>query len=193
MSQAAKDPFFEAERYKLAARAIIGEDGVKRVEKRPIQKSARMIHPSGDVVWVPLYAGPSQLAENDPYKMATVFAKQRLGFLFLNRCPQMEGYETQRHLPASLRGRKPCEAGAKGGPISDADPCKCALEVSAIRRGIQSAAMEKINNNEATRAARDAAATQVEMLAETKKQNALLVDLATKNADKPQRNKGNGE
>ena len=189
MSQAPADPFFPAEKYKLAARTIVGDDGVKRTEKRPIQKSARMVNPAGHVVWVPLFAGPSQTAENDPYKMATVYSKQKLGFLFLNRCPQFEGYDTQRHLPDAVRGRKPCSAGSKGGEISDADPCKCVLETAVARHARQAVAMDKINTNSATRAAEQAAANQAEMLAETRKQNALLAEVVTASVTKPARGK----
>lgn len=179
MSQAPADPFFPAEKYKQAARPVIGDDGKRRIEKRPIQKSARAVHPDGHITWLVLYAGPAQTAENDPYKMAITYSKQRAGFLFLNRCPQMEGYETQRHLPDSVRGRKPCSEGSNGGPISDASPCSCVIDTIKARSTVQKAATDKINANAGDAAAKRAEALALESLAETKKQNALLIDLAT--------------
>ena len=179
MSQAPADPFFPAEKYKLANRTITGKDGKKRTEKRPIQKSVLALHPDGSVVWFVLYAGPAQLAENDPYRMAIVYSKQKTGFLFLARCPQMEGYDTQQHLPDEVRSRKPCTHGAKGGEISDADPCRCILETQVIRAAEQRRKTERLNSNDQARAAAKVAEQQAEQLAETKKQNALLIDLAT--------------
>lgn len=179
MSQAPADPFFPAEKYKQATRTVVGDDGIKRTEKRPIQKSARMVHPGGHVIWLALYAGPSQIAENDPYKMAITYSKQKQGFLFLNRCPQMEGYETQKHLPDSVRGRKPCTEGSKGGPISDTSPCACVVETIKARVASQKVVTDKINASAGDAAIKRAEAAQAEMLAETKKQNALLIDLAT--------------
>lgn len=169
-------PVFDAVKYRKHARQI-RVNGEIRTEKRPIQQSAQAVDSSGNVVWLPLYTGPAQHAENDPYRLTTQYEKRRAGFVWLERCPQGDGYETQRHLPDSVRGRPLCREGHKGGPVSKDNPCECVL---AVIRERQAANARKMGELEM--AGRTAEQRQQEMqaatLEETRKQNAMLAQLA---------------
>lgn len=173
-------PAFDAIKYKQATRTIL-VDGKKRIERRPIQKSMRMVDPAGNVSWLPLYGGPSQLAETDPYRVSIEAAKQARGWIPLGQCPQNGGFKIQPHLPDSVKGRKSCSSGAKGGEVSDADPCKCVLDTIAERQAENVARMNELEQKRHA-AEIEAARVQSEMLEETREQNQLLAKLLTKSA-----------
>lgn len=171
-------PAFDAVKYKQAARTIV-VDGKKRIERRPIQKSVRMVDPSGNVSWLPLYGGPSQMGDTDPYRVSIEHAKRRAGWIPLGQCPQNGGYEVQSRLPDHVRGGKPCTAGTKGGVVSDADPCRCVLDTIEARRAENKERMEGLEyalNSTAIKAAE----LQAQMLQETREQNALIAKAMTK-------------
>lgn len=189
MSDVAKDPTFYAVNYKKHKRTIVRPDGTKGVEKRPIQKSILMVDKAGNVCWTPLYTGPSQFAEEDHYKATILRAKQKAGWFIHAECPQFGGYEVQKHLPAEVRGRKPCEQGAKGGAIDDKNPCKCVLEVIKSRQAENALAMQAIEGQAKT-AAQAQAELQAEMLEEARRTNAMLaearlIDAQTRAAAQP--------
>lgn len=127
-------PVFDAVNYKKHARVVTTADGRKRVDKRPIQKSVQAVDACGNLLWMPLYTGPSQKAENDQYRQSIEHAKRKAGWVIFGRCPQIEGHDVISRLPDAVRGRPMCKVGAKGGPISDQDPCRCMLDLIAARR-----------------------------------------------------------
>lgn len=171
-------PAFDAVKYKQATRTIV-VDGQKRIERRPIQKSMRMVDPSGHVSWLPLYGGPAQIGETDPYKVSVEHAKRKLGWIPLGQCPQNGGYDVISKLPDSVKSRKPCVAGAKGGLIGDTDPCQCVLDTIKARQAETAekmAGLEFALNREAIRAAE----VQAQVLQETREQNALIAKALSK-------------
>lgn len=171
------DPIFDAKRYKLHARQIIGPDGKARTEKRPITGSRRMVDPAGNVCWVPLYAGPTQNALGDPYRISILIAKQKDGWIAYGECPKNSGYAATKFLPEQMRNGAPCHLGEKGGPVSDQDPCKCVTHVMEQRRAEQKRKMDALEG-----ASKTIADAQLE---ETRKLNAALVDAMTQMAEKP--------
>lgn len=149
-------PFFPADRWKRHKRMVTLPDGTRAIEKRPIVKSCKAINKAGHEVWFPLATGPKQDVENDPYGQAIVFAKEKQGTIMKGRCPQGGGYYVNQHLPESVKNRRPCVEGAKGGPISDANPCQCVLEVMRIRQEDNAAAMKKLEGAARNKQSRDA-------------------------------------
>ena len=186
---AAKDPAFDAIKYKQHARQIVCPDGKVRTEKRPIVKSARMVDPAGNVCWVPLYAGPMQMSEADPYRVSIQIYKARDGWIGYGECPKNSG--AARHLPDEMRSGGACAAGTKGVPNPEnhnrmepwhGDPCKCVLAIIAARQAVQAKKMLAIQGNAKTVAD--------EQLEETRKLNAALV--ASLTAAKSEKNERGG-
>lgn len=156
MSNDAPPPFFPADRWKRHKRMVTLPDGTRAIEKRPIVKSCKAINKAGHEVWFPLATGPKQDVENDPYGQAIVFAKEKQGTIMKGRCPQGGNYYVQQHLPEEVRGRRVCAQGAKGGPITDANPCQCVIEVARIRQAENAVAMKKLEGAHRNKEARDA-------------------------------------
>ncbi len=169
MNETAADgtPVFDAKKYKLHARQIVGRDGKTRTEKRPITGSRRMVDPAGNVCWVPLYAGPTQFSEGDPYRVSIQIAKAKDGWILYGECPKNSGYTATKHLPEAMRNGPPCTVGSHGEPVSDKDACKCVEAIIKARAETQAKKMKALEGN-----AKTAAEAQLE---ETRKLNEALV------------------
>jgi len=163
---------FDAANYKRHARQITRKDGTRGIEKRPITKSIRCIDPSGNEAWLPLYSGPAQSAEVDPYRVSIMHAKRKKGWLPYDECPQLAGYATQQLLPDAVRGRKPCTVGANGQPISESNPCQCLVDTSKVRLA-ETAEINRRRNEVRTTDERNLEVQQA-LLEETRRQNQLL-------------------
>lgn len=150
-------PFFDAKRWVRHKRTVTLPDGRRVTERRPIVKSCKAMNLGGHEIWFPLATGPKQDVENDPYGQAIVFSKEKQGMLIKARCPQGGNYHVQSHLPEAVRGRRICTEGVHGGPISDANPCRCYLDIQAVRQAENAAAMKKIEGTAKNKAERDAA------------------------------------
>lgn len=174
-------PVFDAVKYKQATRTIV-VDGQKRIERRPIQKSIRMVDPSGNIAWLPLYGGPSQTGDTDPYKVSVEYAKRKAGWIPYGQCPQNGGYDIVSKLPDEVKNRRPCTAGKKGGEVSDLDPCTCVLEVIAARRVVNLERMEQLENA-ANRDKIKSVELQQQAIAEQREQTSLIAKALGKIAD----------
>ena len=180
---AARDPVFDARKYKNHARQIVGPDGVTRTERRPIVGSLRMVDPAGFVCWVPLYAGPVQKHEADPYRVSILVAKTKDGWVTYGECPKNGA--GMRHLSDEMRNGLPCRAGSKGIPNPEngnrvepwhGDPCKCVLSIIAARQAVHNKKMQSLQGTAKTVAD--------EQLEETRKLNAAIVGALTSNTAK---------
>ena len=181
-------PAFDARRYKLHARAIVDEQGRTRTEKRPIQKSAYMVDPSGHCCYLPLYGGPSQNDPDDQYMTATLRSKTKAGWVDHDSCPKTSGHNVTKHLPASAQDGPPCTRGAKGGDIGRRNPCKCIVALIAHRQGVNAAKMLAVEGQART-SEQVSHRLAAENLEETRKLNqqlahALLKDKPTEKSDK---------
>lgn len=185
----AKTPIFDARRYKLHARQIIGPDGRPRTEKRPIVKSALMVDPCGHVCFVPLYGGPSQADSDDQYMMSTLRSKTKKGWVDHDTCPKNSGQNVSRHLPDSVQGGSPCIEGAKPGPVGRTNPCKCVLALIDHRRGENDRRMHAVEGVAKT-SEQVSHQLQAANLEETRALNKRLVEMAFKPADKSSAEKG---
>jgi len=178
-------PAFDARRYKLHARSIVGEDGRTRTEKRPIVKSAYMVDPAGHVCFLPLYGGPSQNDPDDQYMTATLRSKTKAGWVDHDSCPKTSGHNVVKHLPVEVQDGAACNGGAKGGPITRQNPCKCIVALIAHRRTTNASKMRAVEGQARTEAqvSHQLAAANLE---ETRKLNQRLADMVLKpTVDKP--------
>lgn len=145
-------PIFDANRARRAYRTVTKPDGTVAREKVPIQKSVMAVNPAGHIVRMPLYTGPAQFDEDNPYRRAIEVAKfkanpgrsQGPAFIPYGECPQ-GNHRLHSSLPSNIQGRRPCSTGANGGKVANEDPCACVLATIKERQAKNAAKMAALN------------------------------------------------
>jgi len=130
-------------------------DGEVVIEKLPPSQSMLMIDRAGHVRYIPMHNGSGRPLANDPYWNKKYPEKLDAGMLPYGKCPKAIGLHEK--LPASLQtDGTPCRIAADGSPISNMHPCKCIVEIEAIRKRLNTANDAKQESRLKPRDARDA-------------------------------------
>jgi hypothetical protein len=131
----------------------IDRHGEPAIEKLPTQRSIKMLHPSGHVVYVALHNGSGSRSPNDPTALRIENEKRGKGFLPYGTCPQTLGLP--EHLPETLRGKTPCTRSADDEKIGSEHPCKCIVETEKFRTALHNKKMFELDKRYMSKNERD--------------------------------------
>lgn len=142
-------------RWHPPTRRVVNADGEMVIEKVPSIPHAKMLHPQGHTVNLPLHNGMGRPIENDPYKMHTLQVKLGKGWLPFGSCPKYHGLH--QWLPEGSRDSAPCDLDASGKrPVDDNHPCSCIVATMKARQGANNRQMAELERKYQTQQQRDA-------------------------------------
>lgn len=117
-------------------------DGSVTTENLPRTPFMEFINLQGTAVNEPLHNGGGNDGEEETYRLYIERNARKRGFIPAAVCPQMEGVDVKRRLPASIQGRQPCTETTTGKRPNDRGRfpyghyCQCIVDLIAHRRGI---------------------------------------------------------
>lgn len=120
--------------WQAPTRLVQRDDGETVLEKLPPHKSLKVVSKAGMITHVSLVNGSGRPIANDPYgnlKQVEKLDPQRGGMVPYGKCPKAIGLHEA--LPKPMREGSPCKMSADGHPIGNMHPCKCIVDLIALR------------------------------------------------------------